>query len=311
MAAALTRKSCVLAANFPVLATRCCCPSASLTFSRIQVRCKGHSQWQNRKFKKAHNDFARSKEFGKLSMEIITAVRESGADVQFNLRLDRLIERAKSISMPKQSVENAIKTGAGTKDQPYETIVLEVKGPGGCGLLVQLLTANKIKTKSELNTILRKNGGLLNDGGSVMFHYQQKGMITVEDFLFMEDKHKLSDYPDEGSVDKAEEMGIECGAENVFFYESENGTKCIKFLCAVEDSKQVYDDLSQKFPDRDISLELEYVPRTLVSLSEERTQQAEKLVDRLEDHADVVRVYDNIEGLPNATCKLFGSAITS
>jgi len=75
MAAALTRKSCVLAANFPVLATRCCCPSASLTFSRIQVRCKGHSQWQNRKFKKAHNDFARSKEFGKLSMEIITAVR--------------------------------------------------------------------------------------------------------------------------------------------------------------------------------------------------------------------------------------------
>jgi len=67
----------------------------------------------------------------------------------------------------------------------------------------------------------------------------------------------------------------------------------------------------QKFPDRDISLELEYVPRTLVSLSEERTQQAEKLVDRLEDHADVVRVYDNIEGLPNATCKLFGSVITS
>ena len=75
MAAALTRNSRLLAVSFPALVTQCCCPSASLTFSRIQVRCKGHSQWQNRKFKKAHNDFARSKEFGKLSIEIIAAVR--------------------------------------------------------------------------------------------------------------------------------------------------------------------------------------------------------------------------------------------
>jgi len=75
MAAALTRKFRVLAATFPALVTQCCCPSATLTFFRIQVRCKGHSQWQNRKFKKAHNDFVRSKEFGKLSMEIIAAVR--------------------------------------------------------------------------------------------------------------------------------------------------------------------------------------------------------------------------------------------
>lgn len=86
---------------------------------------------------------------------------------------------------------------------------------------------------------------------------------------------------------------------------------CFQFLCAVEDSKQVNNDLSDKFPNRVLSSELEYVPRTLVSLSDERTQQAEKLVDRLEDHVDVVRVYDNIEGLPSATCKLFGSTITS
>ena len=84
-----------------------------------------------------------------------------------------------------------------------------------------------------------------------------------------------------------------------------------QFLCAVEDSKQVHNDLSDKFPNRVLSSEQEYVPRTLVSLSDERTQQAEKLVDKLEDHADVVRVYDNVEGLPSATCKLFGSTITS
>ena len=75
MAASLAKNSRVLATSFPAFITQCYCPSASLNFSRIQLRCKGHSQWQNRKFKKAHIDFARSKEFGKLSIEIITAVR--------------------------------------------------------------------------------------------------------------------------------------------------------------------------------------------------------------------------------------------
>lgn len=84
-----------------------------------------------------------------------------------------------------------------------------------------------------------------------------------------------------------------------------------QFICSVKDSKQVYDDLSDKFPDRVLSSELEYVPHTLVSLSDERAQQAEKLIDTLEDHMDVVRVYDNIEGYPSATCKLFGSTTTS
>lgn len=86
---------------------------------------------------------------------------------------------------------------------------------------------------------------------------------------------------------------------------------CFQFICTVEDTKQVYDDLSDKFSDKVLSSELEYVPHTLVSLPDERIQQAEKLIDTLEDHLDVVRVYDNIEGYPSATCKLFGSTTTS
>lgn len=80
-----------------------------------------------------------------------------------------------------------------------------------------------------------------------------------------------------------------------------------QFLCQVEDTKQLYDQLSEKFPKASISLELEYVPHTLVSLSNELLQQAEKLIETLEDHIDVVRVYDNIQDYPSATCKLFGS----
>lgn len=75
MAATLARKSRVIVSSFSALVTQCYCPCASLNVSRMQLRFAGHSKWQNIKFKKAHIDFARSKEFGKLTMEIITAVR--------------------------------------------------------------------------------------------------------------------------------------------------------------------------------------------------------------------------------------------
>lgn len=307
MAATLARKSCLMINGFQAVVAKCCCPSTSLNALRMQLRYAGHSKWQNIRFKKAHIDFARSKEFGKLSMEIISAVRESGADIRFNPRLEKLIERARSISMPKEKIESAIKSGAGTKDNPYEASMLEIKGPGGCGLIVQILTSSKVKTKNEINTILRKNGGLLKDGGSVTFQYDHKGVIATEDFLFTGDKHDLSDYPDKDTLDKAEEIAIEIGAENLFFYESESGARNIKFICPVEDTKQVYDQLTEKFPKEVISSELEYVPHTLVSLPNELLQQTAKLIETLEDHIDVVRVYDNIEQYQSTTCKLFGS----
>lgn len=307
MAARLASKSHFFINCFPAIVTKCSCPSARINGFRMQLRYAGHSKWQNIRFKKAHIDFARSKEFGKVSMEIITAVRESGADIKFNPRLEKLIEKAKSISMPKDKIENAIKSGAGTKGNPYEASLFEIKGPGGCGLVVQILTTSRGKTKNEINTILRKNGGLLKDGGSVTFQYDHKGVITMQDFLFVEGKHNLSNYPDENSIDEAEDIAIDIGAENVFFSEAETGVKNIKFLCPVEDTKQVYDQLSQKFPKASISSELEYVPHTLVSLSNELLQQAEKLIETLEDHIDVVRIYDNIQDYPSATCKLFGS----
>lgn len=306
MAAIVTRNPRLLR-GLSAFVWQCSLPSITMGLSKKQLRWKGHSEWQNRKYKKAHIDFARSKEFGKLSLEIITAVREYGQDVRMNPRLEKLVEKARLISMPKSTIEKAIKTGAGAKDNPFETLLLEIKGPGSCGLLVQLLTTNKIKAKSEMNTILRKRGGVFKEAGSVSFLYDYKGTITMEDFLFTEEKQELPDYPDYESVEKAEEIAIECGAENMFFSESENGTKNIKFICAVEDVKQVYNDLSNKFPDGVLSSELEYFPRTLVSLSEEPLEQAERLIDTLEDHLDVVRVYDNIKEFPSYTCKLFCS----
>ncbi|RMX49416.1 hypothetical protein pdam_00015318 [Pocillopora damicornis] len=266
MAATVTRNPCFVR-GLSAFVWQCRPPNTTLSLSKTQLRWKGHSEWQNRKYKKAHIDFARSKEFGKLSLEIITA----------------------------------------TKDNPFETVFLEIKGPGGCGLLVQLLTTNKVKAKYEMNRILRRKGGVSKEAGSVPFLYNHKGTITIEDFLFTEEKRKLPDYPDNESIERAEEIAIECGVENLFFSESENGTKNIKFICALEDVKQVYNDLSNRFPDRFLSSEQEYLPRKLVSLSEEPLQQAKILIDSLEEHLDVVRVYDNIKEFPSHTCKLFCS----
>lgn len=306
MAATVTRNPCFVR-GLSAFVWQCRPPNTTLSLSKTQLRWKGHSEWQNRKYKKAHIDFARSKEFGKLSLEIITAVRENGQDVRMNPRLEKLVEKARLISMPKNTIDKAIKTGAGTKDNPFETVFLEIKGPGGCGLLVQLLTTNKVKAKYEMNRILRRKGGVSKEAGSVPFLYDHKGTITIEDFLFTEEKRKLPDYPDNESIERAEEIAIECGAENLFFSESENGTKNIKFICALEDVKQVYNDLSNRFPDRFLSSEQEYLPRKLVSLSEEPLQQAKILIDSLEEHLDVVRVYDNIKEFPSHTCKLFCS----
>lgn len=75
MAATFARKTCSLVTCFPTRVSECFCRCTLLNVSKMHLRYKGHSKWQNIKFKKAHIDFARSKEFGKLSMEIITAVR--------------------------------------------------------------------------------------------------------------------------------------------------------------------------------------------------------------------------------------------
>lgn len=93
MAVTLARNFLEVITRFPVLTAKCCCPSTPLNISRMQFRFKGHSKWQNIKFKKAHIDFARSKEFGKLSMEIITAVRGGGIKfIEILIKLRTVIE---------------------------------------------------------------------------------------------------------------------------------------------------------------------------------------------------------------------------
>ncbi|XP_032239794.1 translational activator of cytochrome c oxidase 1 [Nematostella vectensis] len=289
----------------------CYCRELNMTRDsslKIISRMAGHSHWANIKFKKMHADLARSKLFGRISMEIITAVRESGPDPNFNPRLEKLIDRAKVASMPKSRVEGAIKSGSGSKDNPYTQCNFEVLGPGACGLIVDVLTANKVKAKIDISSILKKNGGLMKDGGSVLFQYQAKGIVTIDDIFHDKDGFEGATFPLNAAVSKAEELGIEAEAEDLFFTKSEDDKNVVKFICEVKALKIVSDNITSVHPDVSISTGIEFIPTTLVTLSDPQLEQADRLIELINNHTEVIKVYDNIANYPSATCKLFAES---
>ncbi|KAK3733783.1 hypothetical protein QZH41_015106 [Actinostola sp. cb2023] len=281
-------------------------PSSLLMLKRMA----GHSHWANIKFKKSNIDVARSKMFGRLAVEMITAVREGGAEK--NPRLDNIVTRAKAVSMPKASIENAIKSGLGNKDNPLSQILLEARGPGACGLLIDILTTNKVKAKIDMNTILKRNGGTMKDGGTVQFQYESKGVVTVDDFLHT-DQSNTENYPEQNMVEKAEEIAIEAGAEDVYFTQLEDSKRVIKFVCPFQEMKNLSEDITSFIQTNSVihSTGLEYYPTLLTTLSENQMDRADRLIDLILNHSDVIRVYDNIKDYPSSTCKLFVDTLTT
>ena len=123
----------------------------------------GHSKWSTIKHKKGAADAKRGKLFTKLSKAIIVAAKEGGADPAANLSLQNAIEKAKSYSMPKDTIERAIARGAGTDADGavYETVVYEGYGPDGVAVLVEALTDNRNRTASDVRHTFSKHGGNL------------------------------------------------------------------------------------------------------------------------------------------------------
>jgi transcriptional/translational regulatory protein YebC/TACO1 len=124
------------------------------------VYLAGHNKWSKIKGPKAIADFKRSKQFGKLCLEIISAVRLTGEDrLEFNPRLASLLSRAKTIGVPKSTIESALSSGMKQNDNSSaQKILYEARGPNGYSLLIETLTDNNKRTKPEIHRILTKNG---------------------------------------------------------------------------------------------------------------------------------------------------------
>ncbi|MES2615795.1 MAG: YebC/PmpR family DNA-binding transcriptional regulator [Bdellovibrionota bacterium] len=216
---------------------------------------------------------ARGRLFTKLTREIMVAAR-SGSDVGTNSALRLAVNKAKDNSVPKETIERAIKKGAGElKGSNYEEVTYEGYGPAGSAIMVEVLTDNRNRTHPEIRQIFMKNGGNIGEMGVVSWMFKKRGVFVFDLKKFAEDKIM--------------ELALECGADDVV---SEDGY--VTVYTAVTD----FSNVREAFVTTQMTFEkagLELIPDNVVTLTEEDEKQALVLVDKLEDHDDVQNVYYN------------------
>ena len=130
----------------------------------------GHSKWAQIKRQKGAEDAKKSKVFGKLGSLIATEARKANGDVN-SPGLRMLIEKAKKENMPKDTIERAVKKGAGGEAETMEALTYEGYGPGGCALIIEAFTGNRNKAAQEIKHILAKNGGSLAAQGAASWAF--------------------------------------------------------------------------------------------------------------------------------------------
>ena len=137
----------------------------------------GHSKWANIKHKKAAMDAKRGKIFSKLAREIMIAAKQGGGDPEVNMVLRALIQKAKSVNMPAENVERAIKKGTGELDAgaALEEVIYEAFAPGGVGLIIQVLTDNRNRSAAEVRHVCSRHNINLGSQGSVSRNFRRKG----------------------------------------------------------------------------------------------------------------------------------------
>ena len=141
----------------------------------------GHSKFKNIMHRKGAQDKKRAKIFSRLGREISVSVKESGPDPEKNIRLRSAITAAKSLNMPKDNIERAIKKGEGNDaDSNYEEVRYEGYGPSGIAIIVDAMTNNKNRTAAEIRSIFSKHGGNLGETGSVSYNFKRLGSISLE-----------------------------------------------------------------------------------------------------------------------------------
>lgn len=236
----------------------------------------GHSKWATIKHKKATKDARRGRAFTKLIKDLTIAARMGGSDQNANPRLRTAIVAAKAASMPGDTIERAIKKGAGELEGvSYEEVVYEGHGPGGVAVMLQVVTDNKNRTVSEIRHFFTKCGGNLGAPNSVAWMFSKKGIITVE-------KSQVDE-------DRLMELALDAGAEDVNV-----GDELFEVVTPPEDLDAVREEL-EKAGIVMVSAEATMVPQNTVSLSGKEAEQTLKLLDALQEHDDVQSVSANFD----------------
>ena len=247
----------------------------------------GHSKFKNIQFRKGAQDKRRSKLFSKLSRDITLAAKQGLPDPTANARLRLAMANARAESMPKDNIDRAIKKAMGGETDSYEDIRYEGFGPGGVGLIVEVLTDNRNRAASNVRTVFNKNGGNMGESGSVSFMFERMGQIA---------------YPvAAGSEDAVMEASIEAGAADVEF-DAEQGHM---IFTAFEDLPSVIEALEVALGPAK-STGVIWRPKTMTPTTSDDAATLMKLIDALDDDDDVQNVYTNADISDEDMAKLAG-----
>ncbi|MCA9283091.1 MAG: YebC/PmpR family DNA-binding transcriptional regulator [Phycisphaeraceae bacterium] len=236
----------------------------------------GHSKWANIKHRKAKVDAKRGKLWSKCSRAIIVAAKNGGPDPAANLTLRYAIDEARAANMPKDTIERAIKKGAGEgAGESYESIRYEGYGPSGVAVIVECLSDNRNRTAGEIRMIFSKHGGNLGAVGCVGYMFESKGLILIDDGAVSEDKIM--------------DLAISAGAEDVAH---EDGVWAVR--TAPEDFLSVKGAIEEAGIEM-VSSEVTMESETMAELAGEDVAKTVRLIDALEDNDDVQKVYTNMD----------------
>ena len=234
----------------------------------------GHSKWSNIKHRKAGQDAKRAKVFTKIIRELTVAARDGGGNMDDNPGLRTVVDKAKAVQMPKDTMERAIARGAGGQDgAELVPLTYEGYGPGGVAVLVKTMTDNRNRTVAEVRHAFSRAGGNLGTDGSVSYLFDEKGQIHFAPGV---------------SEDDVIEVAIESGAEDVVT--DEDGG--IEVVTSPEEYLAVKDALVEAGQEPDAS-EVAMVPQVLSDLDADTGEKVLQLLDALEDLDDVTNVYTN------------------
>jgi len=234
----------------------------------------GHSKWSNIKHRKAGQDAKKAKVFTKLIRELTVVARDGGGNVEDNPSLRNLVDKAKAVQMPKETMERAIIRGAGGQDgAELVQLVYEGYGPGGVAVKVETMTDNKNRTVAEVRHAFSKAGGNLGTDGSVAYLFEKKGQIL---------------FAGAGQEDAILEAAIDAGAEE--FDVADDGT--VEITTPPEDFGRIKDALASAGFEAE-GAEVAMIPQTYTDLNDEQSEKVLRLLDLLEDLDDVTNLYTN------------------
>lgn len=220
-----------------------------------------------------------AKQFTRIGKEIAIAVKASGPDPDNNSSLRRAMQNAKSVNMPKDKVESAIKRAMGKDMENYDEIMYEGYGPHGVAIIVEAASDNMIRTVANVRAAFNKGGGSLGTSGSVSFQFNKMGVFNLS--------------PEGLDPEEIELELIDFGLEELGEGVNDDGVDVFVVRCAFTD----FGNMQKALEDRNITVvnsQLEWIPMNMVELSEEQAEEVLKLVARIEADEDVQSVFHNL-----------------